>query len=250
MRHPDLGCSLSDHFAVEATLSFEPTQSHALAASRNGIELPKQQLAPPTSETANIIKPEVINEIDTLVPGLRDSMHNGTYLQSPTSSSFQDDSASKKNRISMDEIVPLQHHHAQLPESVYDELLDLIDKYRVRERAQMKYRALHFYIALLLTIGCLVGVWFVGNRTYIGFILVLVSSLNLTAGTIDGLLALLFFRGELKTLTEFEWEVRNAQAFGEALSASVSGGSGGIVGGWLAGVRPVRLGDGVEEEED
>ena len=28
----------------------------------------------------------------------------------------------------------------------------------------------------------------------------------------------------------------------------VSGGSGGIVGGWLAGVRPVRLGEGIEEE--
>jgi sphingomyelin phosphodiesterase 2 len=56
-------------------------------------------------------------------------------------------------------------------------------------------------------------VWFTPTgpgKNYISFILVLVSTLALTAGTIDGLLALLFFRAELNALREFEWEVRNA----------------------------------------
>jgi sphingomyelin phosphodiesterase 2 len=37
----------------------------------------------------------------------------------------------------------------------------------------------------------------------------LVSTLGLAAGTVDGLMSLLFFRAELKALREFEWEVRN-----------------------------------------
>ncbi|KAM7196152.1 hypothetical protein V8F20_007187 [Naviculisporaceae sp. PSN 640] len=258
MRHPELGCSLSDHFSVEATFGFVPTH-----ASGSGV--PEQPQSGPalgtvTNPTAKVIKPELNSEIDTLIPGagssketdaagLEDLLHNGTYLQSPTTSSFQEDSASKRNRNSTEEYRgPLEQDLLRMPETVYNELLELIQKYRSREQAQLKYRGLHFWVALLLTIGCLVGIWFVGSRTYIGFILILFSSLNLTAGTIDGLLALLFFRGELKTLKEFEWEVRNARAFGEAFSAATSG--GGVIGGWLAGVAPVWLDDEDEEGND
>ncbi|KAM7223213.1 Endonuclease/exonuclease/phosphatase [Rhypophila decipiens] len=254
MRHPELGCSLSDHFGVEATLGFVPTH-----ASSNGVESrePAPATAPVSSSTGKVIKPELNSEIDTLIPGsgsnketytagLEDLFHNGTYLQSPTTSSFQDDSASKKNRTSFDENNrPTEQHLLRLPDTEYNELLELVRKYRAREQAQLKYRTLHFWVALLLTIACLIGIWFVGSRTYVGFILILFSSLNLTAGTIDGLLALLFFRGELKTLKEFEWEVRSAKAFGEAISASASGGR--VIGGWLAGVAAVRLDD--EDEE-
>lgn len=258
MRHPELGCSLSDHFAVEATLGFVPTHGSSNDVLENPQSAPAVDTV--TSPAAKFIKPQLNSEIDTLIPdagsnkeidaaGLEDLLHNGTYLQSPTTSSFQEDSASKKNRNSTEENSGLlQQDVLQLPESDYNELLDLIRKYRSREQAQLKYRALHFWVALLLTIGCLVGIWFVGSRTYIGFILILFSSLNLTAGVVDGLLALLFFKAELKTLKEFEWEVRSARAFGEAFSASISG--GGVIGGWLAGVAPVRLDDEDEESDD
>jgi sphingomyelin phosphodiesterase 2 len=58
----------------------------------------------------------------------------------------------------------------------------------------------------------MIGVWWVGNRTYIGFILVLVSTLNFGAGILDGLIGGLFVSSELRALKEFEWEVRNARS--------------------------------------
>lgn len=258
MRHPELGCSLSDHFAVEVTLRFKPTRG-----SENGLLEPPHSTSPVgsvDSPTPKVIKPELDSDVETFIPGavrnrqidgggLEDLLQNGIYLQSPTTSSFHDDSASKENRSSVDaDAHPPQRDLFGLPEPAYNELLDLIRKYRAREQTQLKYRALHFWVALLLTIGCLVGIWFVGGRTYIGFILLLFSSLNLTAGTIDGLLSLLFFRAELGTLKEFEWEVKSARAFAEAFSASTSG--GGVIGGWLAGVAPVRLDDEDEERAD
>jgi len=45
---------------------------------------------------------------------------------------------------------------------------------------------------------------------YVSFILILVSSLGLMAGTVDGLIGGLFVGSELRALAEFEWEVRNA----------------------------------------
>lgn len=43
--------------------------------------------------------------------------------------------------------------------------------------------------------------------------LLLLSSLGLVAGCVDGLMALLFFRGsEQRALKEYEWELRNARA--------------------------------------
>jgi sphingomyelin phosphodiesterase 2 len=58
----------------------------------------------------------------------------------------------------------------------------------------------------------MVGVWWVGSRTYIGFILILVSTLNFGAGILDGLIGGLFMSSELRALKEFEWEVRNARS--------------------------------------
>jgi sphingomyelin phosphodiesterase 2 len=40
---------------------------------------------------------------------------------------------------------------------------------------------------------------------------VLVSSLGLMAGTVDGLIGGLFVGSELRALGEFEWEMRNAR---------------------------------------
>ncbi|KAK3328826.1 Endonuclease/exonuclease/phosphatase [Apodospora peruviana] len=234
MRHPQLGCSLSDHFAVEAVLAFESTAAEPT------------KIWPPTPKAAAATvteKRDITSENDTIIAedniNLRDSLHNGTYLQSPTSSSFHEDSASKKNRASFDHQQQQQKHYYKLPESDYTALLDLIHTYALREQRQLKYRGLHFFVALFVTIASLVGVWFIGDRTYVGFILILVSSLGLTAGTVDGLMALLFFKAELRALKEFEWEVRNARAFA---GAAVRG------DGMLADVVPVRLED--EDSDD
>jgi sphingomyelin phosphodiesterase 2 len=48
-------------------------------------------------------------------------------------------------------------------------------------------------------------------RNYVAFILMLLSSVGLSVGVIDGLMGLLFIGSEMRALKEFEWEVRNAR---------------------------------------
>lgn len=69
----------------------------------------------------------------------------------------------------------------------------------------------------------MVGVWWVGSRTYIGFILILVSTLNFAAGVLDGLIGGLFMSSELRALKEFEWEVRNARSLVLAAEGNITG---------------------------
>ncbi|KOS16929.1 Inositol phosphosphingolipids phospholipase C [Escovopsis weberi] len=101
--------------------------------------------------------------------------------------------------------------HQPLPCALYDEILATIISYTARETRQQSLRAFHFYAALLVWIACLVAVWF-SPRNYVAFLLLLVGSLSLVAGVVDGLLALLFFSTELRALKEFEWEIRNARS--------------------------------------
>lgn len=137
MRHPKLFCSLSDHFAVEATL----VRSVKAPSSSNG--------------------PWALPE---------------TYL----------------------------------PIEVYDEILATIVKYQGRECTQRRLRLGHFGFQFLLTVGCLIGVWW-SPHNYVSFILILVSSLSLSVGVIDGLMGGLFVSSELRALKEFEWEVKNTR---------------------------------------
>ncbi|KAK3942140.1 putative inositol phosphosphingolipids phospholipase [Diplogelasinospora grovesii] len=184
MRHPDLKCSLSDHFAAEATLTFHPLPTHHHHPSRN----------------------ETIVDDDDDDDDDKD-LHNGTYLQSPTASEFRGSKSFDAQLLSFDS----QTQSSFLPPTNYDDILIMINRYVARERSQRKWRAIHFFVSLAITIACLIGVWF-GPHNYVAFILMLVSSLGLTAGTIDGLLALLFFKAELRALKEFEWEIMNAKA--------------------------------------
>ena len=130
-RHPTLGCSLSDHFSVEATLSRSPAFS-------------------------------------------------GT---SPDS-------------------VPL-------PPSMYNHILSLISTYTSRERRQRRLRLAHFITSVIISIGCLVAIWW-SPRPFVAFLLMLLSTLGLGAGIVDGLIGGLFMNSEIRALKEFEWEMRNA----------------------------------------
>ncbi|GLI77728.1 phospholipase C type enzyme [Penicillium ochrochloron] len=101
---------------------------------------------------------------------------------------------------------------AALSPHTYDLIIEMIHTYVRRERSQRRWRLIHFIVSVFVSIGCMIGVWWVGNRTYIGFILVLVSTLNFGAGILDGLIGGLFVSSELRALKEFEWEVRNARS--------------------------------------
>lgn len=98
-----------------------------------------------------------------------------------------------------------------LPAEVFDEILAMIQKYRERELLQRKLRLGHFGASLVTSIICLIGVWW-SNHNGVAFLLVLISSLGLTAGVIDGLIGGLFVGSELRALNEFEWEIRNARS--------------------------------------
>lgn len=178
-RHPELQCSLSDHFSVEATLV------HSRSAQ---VETDKEE--------------------DSAVA-------EGVYLSSPAASEFRRSYHSQFRRQS----------DTHLPVQTYDEILAMIQKYNLRERQQRKWRLSHFIGQVLVSIGCLVAVWW-SPRNFVAFILMLVSTLGLSAGVIDGLIGGLFVGSELRALKEFQWEISNARAAagGEAFAISDEGG--------------------------
>jgi sphingomyelin phosphodiesterase 2 len=208
MRHPELGCSLSDHFSVEATLVFHPhgepepsppLDSNATASKHDSSPTVTGTLQP-TDEPATPDKSKT-----------ESAVHNGAFLQlqSPAPSSTHLLDTTYQSQLNS-----FLHPSSDtlLPPAVYDTILFMVRTYTAREQSQLTWRSRHFFASLVVSIGCLVGVWFVpGGMNYISFVLVLVSTLGLTAGTVDGLMALLFFRSELKALKEFEWELRNAR---------------------------------------
>lgn len=136
-RHPELKCSLSDHFSIETTIEWNP-------------------------------KPQT------------------TPAPAPTS----------------------------LPIKTYDEILEMTRKYMDRERTQRKLRIGHFFFHLAFSVGCLIGVWW-APRNFVSFILMLLSSVGLSVGVIDGLMGFLFVGSELRALKEFEWEILNARRAAE-----------------------------------
>ncbi len=134
-RHPTIGCSLSDHFSIEATIS--------------------------RSVTANFSSP----------------------VNYPTN---------------------------VLPATTYAAILSMISAYNLRENTQRRWRLGHFLLSILISVGCLTASWW-SPRPFVSFLLVLLSTLGLGAGLLDGLIGGLFVGSEIRALKEFEWEIRNAQ---------------------------------------
>ncbi|EXJ89566.1 hypothetical protein A1O3_02633 [Capronia epimyces CBS 606.96] len=166
-RHPTLLCSLSDHFAVCATV--ERTTKQPTTAARLEVH-------------------GALHDSETEEPSLEIAEFEDTDLQKATSS------------------LPTQYH---LGQDFHNDILAMIHKYTLRERKQRRYRLLHFVGSALVSIGCFVAVWW-SPHNYVSFILILLSSLGLMAGTVDGLIGGLFVGSELRALAEFEWEIRNS----------------------------------------
>ncbi|EFQ29277.1 endonuclease/Exonuclease/phosphatase [Colletotrichum graminicola] len=171
--HSTLGCSLSDHYSVEATLSY-----------RHSRRAPGDDTAPEKT------------------PRLQDALgssQRGSLLSVNSAES------------------------AFLPIPVYDDILSEIRRYARREESQRSWRAMHFFAWLAVSIACLIAVWFSPHNA-VAFILMLLSSLGLVAGAVDGLMSLLFFNSELRALKEFEWEVANARDIASRASGEVERG--------------------------
>jgi sphingomyelin phosphodiesterase 2 len=91
----------------------------------------------------------------------------------------------------------------------YEQILKMVESYKLRERKQRRWRLSHFVVASVVSIGSFVAIWW-SPRNFVSFILLIVSTFGIMAGTIDGLIGGLFMGSELRALAEFEWEVRNA----------------------------------------
>jgi sphingomyelin phosphodiesterase 2 len=130
------------------------------------------------------------------------SVGNGAFLQSPTASEHQ---------LSLYNSQRSQAEESLLPIPVYNEIIEIIEKYKGRERKQRWYRMYHFLASVVVSISCLIAVWW-SPRNFVAFLLMLLSTLSLCAGIIDGLIGGLFMSSEIRALKEFEWEIRNARA--------------------------------------
>jgi sphingomyelin phosphodiesterase 2 len=133
-----------------------------------------------------------------------DAVNNGVFLESPTTSEFRLPHRSVAGQLKF--ATP-----PSLPVQTYDEILAMIHKYRRRERTQRKFRLGNFLLAFVVSIGCLVAVWW-SPRNFVAFLLMLLSTLGLGLGVIDGLIGGLFIGSEIRALKEFEWEISNARA--------------------------------------
>ena len=96
-----------------------------------------------------------------------------------------------------------------LEASFYEDILTMIETYTLRERKQRRWRLAHFVGSSFVSIGSFVAIWW-SPHNFVAFILLLLSTFGIMAGTVDGLIGGLFVGSELRALSEFEWEVRNA----------------------------------------
>lgn len=166
-RHPELQCSLSDHFSVEVTLTH--SKSIVYDASRDEEE---------------------------------HAVSNGVFLKSPTTSEFHASNVSSQLNYLGPKFLPIE---------TYNEILAMINKYRLREQRQRRLRLGHLVTSVLISIGCFIAVWW-SPANFVSFILMLLSTLGLGAGIVDGLIGGLFVGSEIRALKEFEWEISNARA--------------------------------------
>ncbi|KAI1757301.1 Endonuclease/exonuclease/phosphatase [Xylaria castorea] len=257
-RHPDLGCSLSDHFSVEATLILHtPTPHHRRRRRQSGsrsrsrsnsrepaipgdsaITSPKRSGTVTRSQTPHgITTPNTINSRSHIRPKEKEkdrgrpvtphsftstdagihtigaraaAIEQGTYLPSPTASSYRRgsrDRAAWDHQLSNLEL----GSPPRLPLPAYDEIIHLIERHAIRTYRQRKLGIAYFVFWTVVLVGSYVGIWFLPDGKG-AFGLLVASSLGFAAGVVALLLSLLFYAAELNKLNEFEWEVRNAKA--------------------------------------
>lgn len=106
-------------------------------------------------------------------------------------------------------VISMEPTNTTLSHSFYEQILAMIDKYTLRERKQRRWRLSHFVGSAIFSIGSFFAIWW-SRYNYVAFLLLIISTLGILAGTLDGLIGGLFVGSELRALTEFEWEVRNA----------------------------------------
>ncbi|KAL9064235.1 MAG: hypothetical protein Q9157_007906 [Trypethelium eluteriae] len=106
-----------------------------------------------------------------------------------------------------------------LPVEVYTDILTITSTYTTRERKQGRLRLYHFLVQIGVSVGCLVAVWW-SPHNYVAFILMLVSTLGLSVGVVQGLMGGIFNLWEERGLREFKWEIERAKEAAKAVETS------------------------------
>lgn len=168
-----------------------------------------------TVESVNV---GMLERHSTLHCSLSDHFSVETTLRRMPSSAPQQDVASSPSSKA-DSTRTLATAQSQppafLPLETYDEIMAMIQKYVLRERKQRRLRLYHFGTEICISIGCLVATWW-SPRNFVAFLLMLLSTLGLSAGVIDGLMGGLFVGSELRALKEFEWEIETTREMAAA----------------------------------
>ena len=97
-----------------------------------------------------------------------------------------------------------------LPQSLFDEVEGITDRYIARAVRQSKYRIYHFFASLVVVLGLLIGQWWV-QPTYGQFLILLGGFVVLGTGIVDGLIGFIFGRWEIHALQEFMSELQLAR---------------------------------------
>ncbi|KAH8705561.1 putative sphingomyelinase family protein [Talaromyces proteolyticus] len=163
------------------------------------------------------IEAVISRSLDPAITAPADPEMRPTEPQNPDDGGFTVQTSSKTH--------PTSAPSTSLTTETYDEILEMVDKYMLRERSQRRWRLLHFVISVIVSIGCFVGVWWTSDVIYVAFILTFVSTLNFGAGILDGLIGGLFMSSEIRALKEFRWEVRNARCLAGVAAELVSKGA-------------------------
>jgi sphingomyelin phosphodiesterase 2 len=140
----------------------------------------------------------------TLQCSLSDHFSIETTLVRRSSSTQQQQQQQQKQKQNPLTTTNNMIHH--LPPATYELIQQMIAQYDLRERRQRKWRIAHFFAAFTISLGCLVAVWW-SPRNFVAFLLMLLSTLGLAAGVVDGLMGFLFVGSELRALRVFAWEI-------------------------------------------
>lgn len=97
-----------------------------------------------------------------------------------------------------------------LSPSTYDHILQLTHTYTKRQTHQRHYRLAHFGVSVPVTVACLIAVWW-SPHNGVAFVLMLLASLGLSAGSLDGMIGGLFGGVEMAKLREFRDEVERVR---------------------------------------
>ncbi|KAF3941494.1 hypothetical protein ABW19_dt0200261 [Dactylella cylindrospora] len=97
-----------------------------------------------------------------------------------------------------------------VPKSLYDDILELIDTYEKREEKQRFWRMAHFFIQILVSLGLIIGSWWMPRGAALAFWLA--TWLWAIGATLDGAMGFIFFNSEIRALKEFREEIKMQKA--------------------------------------